>query len=266
MQKGKGTMFKTLYGKELREVRLEILLVLAITIFFTVLVYLKTDGAERGFIVVPGMMTLGLAIFIPFVTSFKLFSREWRNNTVYLMMSLPVSGTMLLGSKLLALVTQYIIGTLVVVFTVSAAVFISFPEMWQLFNQAPILWQIGLLMYLAGFTKMLFIFCASFLSQVGGKVFSRGSGLITFVMFIALLVLFSNVMPDPNAISFSGGIDPSCAQGRVTADLSVLQAAINSADYHQAVGYILMTSAIDLLASALLFAGSVLIWERRVEL
>ncbi len=266
MQKGKAGMFKALYGKELREVRLEILLIAAITVFFTILVYLKTDGNVRGFIMVPGMMTLGLAIFIPVLTSFKLFSRDWRNNTVCLRMSLPVSGTILRGSKLLALVTQYLAGTLVVVFTVSAAVFISFPEIWQLFTREPIFVQMALLMYLAGFTKILFIFCASFMSQVSGRVFSRGSGLITFVMFIALLILLTNVMPEPNALSFTGVIDPTGTQGQVAADLSIFRQALNSAEYRQAVGYILMTSAIDLLASVLLFAGSVIIWERRVEL
>jgi len=66
-------MFKALYGKEFREVRLETLLIVAITVVFTILVYLKTDGNEQGFIVVPGMMTLGLAIFLPVFNFLQTF-------------------------------------------------------------------------------------------------------------------------------------------------------------------------------------------------
>jgi ABC-type transport system involved in multi-copper enzyme maturation permease subunit len=59
-------------------------------------------------------LLLGLVGFLPLLSSFKLLSREWSHNTVYLVMSLPVSGAMILGSKMMVLLTQYIVGTLLI--------------------------------------------------------------------------------------------------------------------------------------------------------
>ena len=84
---------------------------------------------------VPAVALMGLAGFLPVITSFRILGREWGQNNIYLMMSLQVSGTMKLGSKLLVLLSEYLAGTLLVGTISSIAIIISFPDLLPELNR-----------------------------------------------------------------------------------------------------------------------------------
>jgi hypothetical protein len=107
MQKNKWRMLGQLYLKDMHDLKAEIIVVLAITLLLDSFIYFSS-GYPRQLIILPVLMTIVLAAFIPLVSSFKMLHREWNDNTVYLVMSLPVSGYMIIGSKLLAIISQFL--------------------------------------------------------------------------------------------------------------------------------------------------------------
>ncbi len=246
METSKFKMFKSLYLKDLREVRTEILVVAAVAIILISWAYLKTEGSARGIIVAPMAFALGLAGFLPVITSFRLLGKEWSNNTIYMMMSLPVSGSMMLGSKLAVLLTEYLAGTLIVLFAGGIALLTSFPDIWKEFMSDPYYLKLAIAVYGASLAGIFFIFCNSFLSQVTGKLFKKASGLISFLVFLGVFIIAAKLMPDTNILLTQSQVMVSCSM--------------------QEMGAILIKAAIDLLFAAVLFAGAVVIWERRIEL
>ncbi len=246
METSKVKMFKNLYKKDFREVRTEILVVAAVAIILISWAYFKTEGSARGIIVLPMAFALGLAGFLPIITSFRLLGKEWSNNTIYMLMSLPVSGGMMLGSKLAVLLTEYLFGTLVVLLAGGIALLTSFPEIWREVVSNPDNIKLIMAVYGLSITGIVFIFCNSFLSQVTGKLFKKASGFISFVVFLGVFYIAGKFMPDTHVL------------------LTQSELAISSSA--QELGAILIKAVIDLVSAALLFAGTVFIWERRIEL
>ena len=246
MAASKFKMFKSLYYKDLRETRAEVLIV-AITAIVSILwVWAKTEGDSRMIIMVPAVALMGLAGLLPIITSFRLLGREWGHNTIYLMMSLPISGAMMLGSKLLVLLTEYLAGTLLVGIISSIAIFISFPDLVpELSRQADLILMIKILisLYAASIAAIVYLFSCSFLSQLCGKLFPRASGLITLVVFLLLLI----------------------APGKLSPEWS-LNLSYPATDIASQIGFIWIYTGITLVFALLLLAASIWIWERRIEL
>ncbi len=246
MASNKVKMFKSLYYKDLREVRIEILIVAIAALVSILWVYGKTEGDSRMMIMVPAMALMGLAGFLPIITSFRLLGREWGQNTIYLLMSLPVSGAMMLGSKLLVLLTEYLAGTLLVGMVAAIAIFISFPELALELSRHPdlmLMIKILLSTYLASIAGIILVFSCSFLSQLFARLFSRASGLITVVIFFFLLI----------------GV------GRLTPEVS-LNITYPFADISSQIAFLWMHIGILLVFALLLLAASVWLWERRIQL
>ncbi|WP_054695186.1 hypothetical protein [Syntrophomonas palmitatica] len=128
MQVSAGRKFFALYRKEMRDILPEIIVVAAIAIVLTAVVYINNPQMPQ-LVMLPLLMAMGLTVFLPFVSSFKLLWREWNNNTIYLVMSLPVKGGAVLGSKLLALLSQYLAGSLAVVITGLTILLLQAPEL-----------------------------------------------------------------------------------------------------------------------------------------
>ncbi|KUG03695.1 putative membrane protein [hydrocarbon metagenome] len=246
METGKFRMFKSLYLKDLREVRTEILVVAAVTIILIGWAYLKTEGAARGIIVAPMSFALGLAGFLPIITSFRLLGREWSNSTIYMMMSLPVSGSMMLGSKLAVLLTEYLACTLIVLLSGGIALLTSFPDLWQQFVSNSSYIQLAVATYIVSITSIFLIFCNSFVSQVTGRLFKKGSGLITALVFLGVFITVGKLMPDTTTL--------------------LTRSQLLESIFMQDIIAILTKGAIDLVFAALLFIAAVIIWERRIEL
>ncbi len=246
MAKSKSKMFKSLYLKDLREIRTELLVVAAVAIILVSWAYFKTEGLTRGIILLPTAFALGLAGFLPVITSFRILGKEWSNNTIYMMMSLPVSGSMMLGSKLAVLLTEYLAGTLVVLLTGGIALLSSFPDIWKAFISDPYSIKLALAVYGVSITGILFIFCNSFLSQLTGKLFKKASDLISLLVFLAVFVIAARIMTDSSIL---------LTQSQLMLNYSM-----------QEIGVLLIKAAIDLLFAVALFAAAVVLWERRIEL
>ncbi|CFW96753.1 Uncharacterized [Syntrophomonas zehnderi OL-4] len=204
MQTSSLKKFFKLYSKEMRELRPEILIVLIATLVLDLFFYFKFRQYP-GMIIVPSMMILGLVVLLPFISSFKLLGREWNSNTIYLLLSLPVKGGSILGSKLLALLTQYFIGTVTVTAGGIFLTLLMYPEpgLAETLRQAQAagidtristMLSSGGLFYLMSLAGMAYLIAISFFSQLLGKMVTRFSGVVTAGSFLATFWLMGKLM------------------------------------------------------------------------
>lgn len=261
MQTSSLKKFFKLYSKEMRELRPEILVVLIATLVLNLLFYFKAQELP-AMIIVPSMMMLGLAGFLPFISSFKLLGREWNSNTIYLLLSLPVKGGSILGSKLLALLSQYIIGTVVVTAGGVILTFLLFPEpgLAETLRQAQAsgidtrlqtIISSGGLFYLMSLVGMAYVIAISFFSQLLGKLVTRFSGLVTAIVFIATFWLMNKLMT------------PIWQQVGNYSQLHMNQYNFSIAAFNQLVG---MNTLIMLAGTIIVFIAAVLVYNHKIEL
>ena len=256
MSSSKLKMFGQLYLKDLHEVIPEILIVVIGVVLVTAGFFLRSSEPSP-IIIVPLVLLLGLAGLLPLVASFKLLSREWSNNTVYLIMSLPVSGAMVMGAKMLVLISQYVIGTLLIAIS---SYLLYANGLYQYFtpNQSghmilqsnPELITHLLAFYLSGLVLLIFLCSTSFLSQVVGKLSSRFSGLLTAAAFIATLVL-------------SGKIMDVLGTGNNAANLMFIRMTANAGNFASELN---LSSLSYLLMAAVIFILAAIIYDRKLEL
>ena len=245
MAASKFKMFKSLYLKDLREARVEVLIVAIATLVSILWIFAKTEGDSRMIIMVPAVALMGLAGFLPVITSFRILGREWGQNTIYLMMSLPVSGTMMLGSKLLVLLSEYLAGTLLVGTISSIAIIISFPDLLpELNRQADLILMTKILisLYAASIAAIVYLFSCSFLSQLFGKLFPG--------LWLYYLGSF------PLALVRPGKFSPELGWNL----------HYQATDIASSIAFIWIYVGITLVLALLLLAASIWIWERKMEL
>ncbi len=256
MSKSKLKMFTTLYLKDLHEVTVEIFIVLIGVVLVTIGFSLNSDVPSPAF-VFPLLLLLGLVGFLPLLSSFKLLSREWSHNTVYLIMSLPVSGAMILGSKMMVLLTQYIGGTLLIGLSgyllYTTELFQYFApyqlDLSQLSNHPEIISTL-LAFYLAGLAFLIFLCCTSFFSQIAGKLSSKFSGLVTAATFIITLIL-------------SGKLLEVLGTGSHKVNLVMMRMSGNTESLANSLNF---SSLSYLLLAIILFIAAAVIYDRKLEL
>lgn len=249
-------MFSKLYSKEMRELAPEMITVIGLAVLAYIYLFFKTHEYPLA-VIGPIFMIGGLAAFLPVISSFKLLSREWKNNTVYLMMSLPVKGGMIMGAKLLALLSQYVLATLIAGVGGFLLTYALNPELGQILNTTIPgvglnLWQLwpqGLALYLTSIVVITYIASISFFSQMVGKLVSRFSGLVTAGVFIATAYLSGKV-----GDLFWGNIDPQWTNEINTFDLSVINQ------------FLLTNFLFSLAIAAVIFTLAVIIYNRKIEL
>lgn len=254
MLNSKLKMFGQLYRKDMHQVLPELLVVIILSVLLDLGICFGSEMMNAA-LVVPVFLLLGLAGLLPLISSFKIFSHEWSANNIYLLMSLPVSGGMVMGSKLLALTTQYLAGTLVVglggawsVYHMVPEKLRIMPEVQMVFNN-PEVYRYLALVYLFTIIFMFFLFSVSFFSQTLGKLSRKLSGLITFAAFVALIWLVD------------GGLD---LLGIREPDTIVTESNFAVVLHNTVLPFLTSYSISYLIIAIILFIGAVIIYDRRM--
>lgn len=190
----KAGMLKNLYIKEMRCLAADIGVTLGIIVLLSIFVFTR-ELSHLGYIAFWVMLMAGLAGLMPVISSFRILGGEWNNNTIYLTLSLPVKGDAVLGSKLLALLTQYVIGTLAVVLSGILLGFSFTPDFGELLkmNYSSIPWGVYFSLYLLGVAFFAYLASLAFLSQILGRMVSRFQNLATAFIFIGLWLVIKNL-------------------------------------------------------------------------
>lgn len=192
----KAGMLKSLYIKEMRCLATDTGVTLGLVVLSSIFVFSRSgDAASFGYIFFPVVLMGGLAMLMPVISSFRILNGEWQNNTIYLTLSLPVKGGMVLGSKLLALLTQYVVGTLAVGISGIFLGFHMMPDFGEMLKLGEkwLPWDFYVCIYLIGLAFLAYVISLSFLSQLIGSLFTRLKGGVTALVFVALWWLFKKV-------------------------------------------------------------------------
>lgn len=265
MKISNGKKLFTLYKKDLAASKFESLLILGFILAANLFLYYKSQTSWPSDIsLVFSIIILG---FVPLITFFRAFSfirNEWKENTVYFMMSLPTKGNTIFLSKLLALLTQFfILGAVAIGFTISFVLMKSeLQQIWLsikgISNSQQIIWEIskiGIIISL-GFGSTIIM---AFFSAVVGKLFKRFSGLITFAVFLATNYVGNNLLIRisglANSSEFNSYMERRMLAGTGTVSWQILPN----------LDFIFMASLI-IAGSVLLFLGTTAIYDTKVEL
>lgn len=261
MYSSKWKMFGQLYRKDMHQVLPELIIVIGISVILDLLMYFNSEMGRATVAIVPMFMTLGLAAFLPLVSSFKTIGQEWNNNTIYMLKSLPVSGAMVMGSKVFALISQFVLGILVVGVGEALVTYHTLPQNIKIMpqltstlsNPANYKWVAIILLMI--FVTMLYLFANSFFSQMIGRLSPKLSGLITGVVFITVMWLVGKItgyfgrylesafLIDGHSMSFQTGLNSAAVT-----QTGLYGAAIFCATY--------------LLVAAILFICTTFIYDR----
>lgn len=184
-------MFARLYLKDIQDIKMESAIFMISVAAWNIFLYMKyLSGWPYQLSVGQSLTAFGIAAFIPFIESFKLLWDEWKHNTVYLIMSLPVSGTMVLLSKLAVIITQYVALSLfsAVCFLLLAHATPAWEVMWSFIRSAitdqslPL--KFAALFYASTVAGMIYTAALAFLSSVVGKLAKKLSGLASLGTFL----------------------------------------------------------------------------------
>lgn len=253
-------MFSALYGKELRDLAAEIIIVAALAVVVNVFLFFRLNHTQyMHILIVPNMMLLGLAGFLPLISSFKLIYREWKGNTIYMLLSLPVKGASVLGAKAAAVLTQYVVGTMTVMISaVLLSLALAGPDIASAIQELYIATNVnltqlavtGVLFYLLSMAGLLYLVSISFGSQMVGKLVRTYSGLVTLVVFVALLYIMQTL----------GGL--------LANQFSPYFATFISNQWTIATfnRFLLLSTAALLSGAGMIYVGTVWIYNRRLEL
>lgn len=200
MKTSKLRMFVKLYKKDIHDIKFESLIFIAAVALWNIFLYYKSiSGWPYEMSLGLSTIAFGVAAFVPFIESFKLLQNEWKNNTLYLIMSLPVSGNIVLLSKLAVILTQYIIFGL---FSGICFILLSLTTpMWGIMGEiisetipnTHILVEISLVTLIGIIVVMIYTTVLVFFSSVVGKLVKKFSGLTTLLTFLAGGYIFSRI-------------------------------------------------------------------------
>ena len=257
----------TLYKKDLAASKFETLLILGFIVVGNLFLYCKAKTSwPLDMSMTFSTLFLGFVPLFIFFRAFSFIRDEWKENTVYFMMSLPTTGNTIFISKLLALLTQFFI--LGIVAATFIAVFISMQpgphQIWVTMkgvdNIQHIVWELGKIGIIVFLIFGMAIIIA-FFSAVVGKLFKRFSGLITFVVFIITNYVtgkFLSILIElTNKIGFNYYIEKKVMIG----DTALTWQSMPNLDFLFVIIIIFITAV-----SVLLFLATTTIYDRKVEL
>ncbi|MGE5381079.1 MAG: hypothetical protein ACM3NT_08450 [Methylocystaceae bacterium] len=249
----KLTMFGRLYRRDMERIGVESLGLAGVAL---ITILLGLTPWNKNVIILPLVVVTGVAMVLPIITSLLSLHREWKENTIYLLLSLPVGGSSVLGAKLLAALTQVVINASIVLIMIVACGFELLPKQgidWTTFwQQVQAFWQYAdmsrMLPFIIIMGILLMIYGLSSL-QLGvliGKLFRRFTSVATIGALIAVFWVGSNLL---NAM------------------LSLIPAHINwspGAAPIPTIGLVLPVAFMAIMIG-LIFCGSVYVYNHRIE-
>ncbi len=208
MEKGFSSKLGAMYKKDVMNLRTESLLMLAFVFGLNAYVYYQVITSDSplgasGYGVLSSMVVFG-ALFIVFIRAFSLVSSEWKDHTLHMIMPLPIGGNTIFLSKLLAILTQTaVVGGISFALTLGVLYMIlELENIQQIFNFLAMdsgsllssnLTEI-LKVAIYGFLTFARLIVIVFFSSVVGRMFTKMSGFITFVVFMLSNILLGQII------------------------------------------------------------------------
>ncbi|MCC5909049.1 MAG: ABC transporter permease [Clostridiaceae bacterium] len=198
MKIANGSMLSTLYKKDIMSMKLEnIIMLVGILLGHLYFAYKASTGWHPGTIPFTSSTIFSIVLFVILLGTFSSIRREWNNNTIYLIMSLPVGGKTIFLSKLLTILTQLVVfGGLSVLLGILSSLHFLGSDL--LVEGLGFISKYQLIQELLKFVTLLFIgviqiIFVAFFSSIVGSLFKRFSGFITFAIFVISNVIIGRI-------------------------------------------------------------------------
>ncbi|WP_350343955.1 hypothetical protein PRVXT_000319 [Proteinivorax tanatarense] len=266
----KNSNFKKLmmlFKKDLMNLKFESLILLGLIVVGYSLIIFRvqaTDDMMKAAIIgnLSFLLFLGTLLII-FIRSFSLVSSEWKNNTLYMIMPLPVKGKSIFLSKILAITTQTVVisGVSLAFLTIVWTSIIGLSEVQEMLNAFMINSSEFFSEYkgeitkviITGFFSFISLIVTVFFSSVVGRMFKKMSGFITFITFL----LTNYVIAKITSITYKfSGIESSIQNG------TSVEASIEIFSTQQFWFYNILTIIVTLG----LFFATTYLYDKKVEL
>ena len=237
--------FWSLYKKEMRSEAPSFFILLAVIFGWSVWVFSKPElPTEMTFVLV----SLPL-VMIPFYAVLRVIldlRSEWAEDTIQLLVSLPVRGWQVLGAKGLAIITEVILLAMVI-----SGLLYTILSSEQILRLAMVEWvPVLALLILLGFAAFLPVLYLGYLIGRGVPV---GRGVVSFISFGLLTYLWTN------SAVLADKFLPSIA-------INVHGVAFDATGVHQTVGEIPVTFLGGFVVCGLvMFAARAYLWEKRID-
>ncbi|MCT4508088.1 MAG: ABC-2 transporter permease [Tepidibacter sp.] len=193
-------MIFSLFKKDLMKFKKETIIFLGLALIINIFCLYKSYNGwaiESGFAV--NMFLFPITFLIPlFSSGSKLIGQEWKDNTVYLTMSLPVSSQKIFLSKFLAVIAQYLISSLSIIIITGIQLLIFFnripytEEIKKIFDIR--IFGMGSFLYILSMSILIYLVSIIFLSSLTGKMFKKYSKLVSFGLFFIVLFIGGKVI------------------------------------------------------------------------
>lgn len=258
-------MLFNLYKKELNKFKKGTILFLGLVLIINIFFFYKTYNGwslESGFLI--NTFLIPLTFFIPLILAeSKLISQEFKDNTIYLSMSLPVSSEKIFLSKFLAVITQYIVYSIsvIILMSIQFMIFLNrtpyIQEIKQLFDIR--VFSMATSLYIFSIVGLLYLVSAVFLSSIIGKTFKKYSKLISFASVLAILYVGGKIIGfmmaglDKLGLTFNNIV--------INYNMEKLMGALND------IGSgLFMTSAIILFVTVIIYFMTCKIYDKKIEI
>lgn len=202
MRKSKWGMFKKLYIKEMQEIKQELLAIIVFALAINVASFI---WPESPVVILPLMLVIMASGVVPIISSVRSLAKEWNNNTIYLLMSLPVKGIMVFSAKLLALFTEFLIGTsgVILITATNFMIKISVHD-WTIWSQfsaqfneisphLSLLIKVFLGLYALILTLFIYLVSIVFLSQTIARIKGKYMKIVSYISFATLIYVGSKI-------------------------------------------------------------------------
>lgn len=181
--------FVRLLWKDLEESKLPILINCGITIVWLLFLrYRLETGWPLEAVAALALLPMGFLPFWFMWQTYQSLRSEWRDDTIYTLLALPVPGWFITLAKMMALLLEYTITAAVWVIGLLAVFWAPFrPELTELFSLLPVTWFLknGLLIYLATVAIYASFITYVQLAYIVAKIVGRFHGLV--LLWVLLL-------------------------------------------------------------------------------
>lgn len=178
--------FKKMYLTGLKSERDSIVGHLVIITAFYLILLLLSRRWEASMISSISFVPLSLMVIWYLFHSFDILHREWKENTVSLFLSIPMKIECLLLSKMLALLTTYLILTMAIAAGMALIIGVNFGSLVAFIDG----FLLGLSVIANSLTLLVPLTPAAFLIYLSGVSFTKGASIVRALLG---LILFSLV-------------------------------------------------------------------------
>ncbi len=176
---------RKMYLTELKSERDSIVGHLVIIAALCLILLLLSRGGEASMISSISVVPLSLMFFWYIFYSFDILHREWKENTVSLFLSIPMKIEYLLLSKMLALLTTYLILTMAITVGMALICGISFGSLAAFIDG----FLVGLSVIVHSLTLLVPLTPAVFLIYLSGVSFIQWASIVRAIVVVILFSL-----------------------------------------------------------------------------